>query len=84
MGGSGIPGAVRCDIGIKIFQQKTDMACPVVALITMWWVPFLVQGLFTSDLYWFYVNSWGRAKIEQLEIVSECENSGKRSTTTRG
>ena len=24
----------------------------------------------------FYVNSWGRAKIEQLEIVSECENSG--------
>ena len=34
MGGSGIPGAVRCDIGIKIFQQKTDMACPVMALIT--------------------------------------------------
>ena len=26
--------------------------------------------------YWFYVNSWGRAKIEQLEIVSECESSG--------
>ena len=25
---------------------------------------------------WFYVNSWGRAKIEKLEIVSECESSG--------
>ena len=24
----------------------------------------------------FYVNSWGRAKIEKLEIVSECESSG--------
>lgn len=26
--------------------------------------------------FWFYVNSWGRAKIEKLEIVSECESSG--------
>ena len=27
-------------------------------------------------LFRFYVNSWGRAKIEKLEIVSECESSG--------
>ena len=29
-----------------------------------------------SDPFGFYVNSWGRAKIEKLEIVSECESSG--------
>lgn len=29
-----------------------------------------------AEDFWFYVNSWGRAKIEKLEIVSECESSG--------
>lgn len=34
--------------------------------------PSILEGCFCG----FYVNSWGRAKIEKLEIVSECESSG--------
>lgn len=37
---------------------------------------FTSAGLPIGVTFWFYVNSWGRAKIEKLEIVSECESSG--------
>ena len=36
----------------------------------------IVKRVGISDPFGFYVNSWGRAKIEKLEIVSECESSG--------
>ena len=36
----------------------------------------IVKRVGISDPFWFYINSWGRAKIEKLEIVSECESSG--------
>ena len=35
-----------------------------------------IAALAMSIFCRFYVNSWGRAKIEKLEIVSECESSG--------
>lgn len=35
-----------------------------------------IQLRLSAVVCWFYVNSWGRAKIEKLEIVSECESSG--------